>query len=351
MIGFFKFFLSLLVISSHLNIYPKIPGFSWFNQGVFAVIGFYLFSGFFTSLVLEKKYSLEKKFTLKNYIHFFLDKFKKIAPQYYFFASLTFIFLFFTKYQTLDFSITALISNLLIIPLNLFEFIKLNIFKETYYDGIIPAAWYLGSLFQYYLIAPILYKYKKIKIATFILSLTVFLLAIFNIIPSIFYGVRFLGGGLLFFLIGDYLFELKNKSKLIFTISIYSFFLILTSILLLTKKMFEGDINGPVIFGFLILFPIVFWLTKSKLKKTKLDTLLSHLSFTIYLNHFPIYWIFDSVRIYHKYIFSFPFLRLALTTFTSVILALFVQKLPFLNPKPKENIFTKLFHKFSTTKK
>lgn len=349
MIGFLKFLLSLLVISSHLNIYPQIPRFSWFNQGIFAVIGFYLLSGYFTSLILEQKYKFNKKYNFKLSKHFILDKFKKIAPLYYLFAFLTFLFLIISKYQTFIFSWQALISNLLIVPLNLFQILKLNLFEEVYYDGIIPAAWYLGTLFQYYLIAPFLYKYKKVKIAAYILSLTIFLFAVFNQIPSIFYGLKFLGGGLLFFFLGDLIYQIQNYSsnlrKKIFIALIYIPFFLLTIFLYFTKTLFQNDINGPIFFGFLILFPIIFFLTNKLPKESKLDSLLSQLSFTIYLNHILVFWFFDSVGIYKQYIFSNSFVKMALVTSTSVILAIFVQKMFFFNSKPKESILSKLFHK------
>ena len=102
MIGLFKFILSLLVIASHTGFYIQVPGINWFNQGISAVIPFFIMSGYFTSLVLDKKYKLEKSplkrgADKRSFVgvcyRFYKDRFLKIAPQYYLYAILGFFFI------------------------------------------------------------------------------------------------------------------------------------------------------------------------------------------------------------------------------------------------------------------
>jgi len=365
MIGFFKLFLSLFVIASHANFYFQIPGFSWFNQGISAVIPFFIISGYFTTLVLDKKYNTKKiplpsPFNSSRHLllvarNFFISRFKKIAPQYYFYAGLAFIFILLTQPQNININFTGLIANLSIIGLNLHQYFKLSLFSNSYYDGILPPIWYLAALFQYYLIAPFIHKFKILKNILWLISGITFILALFNFIPNNFYTYRFLGN-FIFFLTGDLIYQALNKSrhselvsksrqnfKLVSCYLLLVAFSILTILQFSTKQIYQLDTNAPLLFGFLFFAPITFLLLKKYCSDRsrpvtnfvhKIDDYLSKLSFSIYLNHYVFIYIFNYLKMINILPISNNFLRFALVTFSSVIFAIFTQ---FLLKMIKEN--------------
>ena len=168
MFGTFKFLLAIIIILSHNNIFITLPGAPWFHEGVTAVIGFFFVSGYLTKLSLIRKYQLNQK----KVISFYRDRLIRILPQYYFYSILTFLFLACTGFIAMHYSLSAILSNLLVIPLNLHKFFNVSFFANSDY-ALIPPAWYLGTELQFYLLAPFLFKYRKSEIAMFFISLGV----------------------------------------------------------------------------------------------------------------------------------------------------------------------------------
>jgi peptidoglycan/LPS O-acetylase OafA/YrhL len=333
MLGLQKLFLALLVISSHVNLFPQIPGFSFFHQGVSAVIGFYILSGYFTSYILESKIKIHKKKSFSKFLisskNFLIERFSRIAPGYYIYTFLTLIFLLLSNYKTIIWSYSAIISHITILPLNLHQFFYVSFFQNSDY-ALIPPGWYLGVLLQYYLLAPFLIKYPKLKFSTFIISSLIFITACLGIINTDYYVVRF-GGNLIFLLIGDFIYQIHvNKKrvykKLLFFTYISFYFLL--SIIFYFKKQ-DLWYNGPVIIGLLLFLPITYFILKnfklfSSFKKyNKFDRFLGTLSYEIFLNHFLLFWGFNYFQIANGSFNSDKWLKFALVTFTSVILAFF----------------------------
>jgi peptidoglycan/LPS O-acetylase OafA/YrhL len=318
MLGTFKLLLSLLVISSHIDLYLKIPGFNWFHQGVSAVIGFYILSGYFTSHLLTKKF--DPNFQT---IIFYLERFFRISIQYYFYTLLTIIFLLVSNYQKIIPSFSAIISNLLIIPLNLHQFFYVSFFPNSDY-ALIPPAWYLATLLQYYFLAPFLVKSKKLKYSIFVISLLTFISAVFGTIPTIYYGSRFLGT-FVFFLIGDFLYQYQISKKDNFKIVLAVIYLGFISFYLLAQNLgkLKLDYNGPVLLVFLVLFPIIVFLINKPLKISfkNIDRKLGDLSYPMFLNHFLLLWICNYLQIYINGSNQDKLIRMSIITSTSVILA------------------------------
>lgn len=398
MIGFFKFFLSLVIIASHSSYYSKVKDFNWFNQGISAVIPFFVLSGYFASLSYDK---FKKRITsspcvqgetpsvspakglenLKSYYlllvtccSFFKSRFVKLALQYYLYAILTFIFIAFSQPQNLKISLFAFIANLTILPLNLHHFFKICLFTNSYYDGILPPAWYLAALFQYYLLTPFIHRFKFFKIFLWLISGSIFLLAIFNLIPNNYYSYRFLGN-FIFFLTGDLIYQSTDKPRLVPKLFILYFsFLFLTLIQFSTHQIYQLNTNAPLLFGFLFFTPITYLLLKkiyictdkprlvpllsairtnnpkinpsiiapknlapsnaatiacpllaeqSCLLQNKIDNYLSSLSFSIYLNHYLFVYIFDWLKMINVLSITNNLIKFALVTFSSVIFAIF----------------------------
>lgn len=326
MLDFFRLFLALVVIASHCHLFLNVPGFSYFNQGTSSVIPFLIISGYFTSLLYETRYSSKTK---SSYFHFIKDRFKKIAPDYYIYLILTFLFFLFFAQDQITLNLSGIIANLTIVPLNMPEILNLSILKPSYYDGVIPPAWYLASLLQYYLMAPFILKNSKRKIVSWLIFSLIFIAATFGLISTFQYGARFLGINI-FFLTGDLIYQsLKNNRLNIFLPSLFLAFVSLAFFLFANEKIYI-NYNGPIIFGFLFFYPLTYFLLKKipNSKKTKLSQISASLSYLIYLNHYTFLYIFNHFNIYSSSEISIKFARFALVTFSSISIAflhLFIQ--------------------------
>ena len=82
--GIFRYFLAVLVALSHT--YTKIGS---YNEGVVAVISFYLISGYVMTLLIEKYY-------LANIKGFYWDRAIRLLPQFGFYTALAWVLLHFT---------------------------------------------------------------------------------------------------------------------------------------------------------------------------------------------------------------------------------------------------------------
>src|SRR3546814_12195169 len=76
MVGYLRFVLACLVAYSHFNFAPLAVVGVDINQGVAAVFAFYLLSGFFSAVILDR-YSGENR--LRNY---YIDRLLRIFPLY-----------------------------------------------------------------------------------------------------------------------------------------------------------------------------------------------------------------------------------------------------------------------------
>lgn len=184
------------------NIVTKMVNFG----GEIGVTLFFIISGFAIYNVMEK-YS-ENEF---NYFDYLKKRFKSIAPQYYF--CLIFVLLFTGSAIYLSFDcILDLITH--------FTFTH-NFFVTTH-GSINAVLWTMGTIMQFYLIAPLLYKLVKkhpaiIYIATVILTISMKCI-LYNIFlkKSLGYPSYFVYGRQLFdtldnFVIGMILGMLINK--------------------------------------------------------------------------------------------------------------------------------------------
>lgn len=79
--GIYRLILAILVVLSHLGI--SIAG---FNPGVVAVISFYILSGYVMTLLIGRYYLHSGKV-----IHFYYDRGMRLFPQFWFYATFSFI--------------------------------------------------------------------------------------------------------------------------------------------------------------------------------------------------------------------------------------------------------------------
>lgn len=279
MFGSFRFVLASMVAISHLGItvYTK-------NPGVVAVVSFYLLSGYVMTGLIRRYYiSHAHLFT------FYLDRLSRILPQYFFILLLGLILLHFfsinSSFLQHDLSLTALLENITIIPLNYF------MFNQSDQMILIPPAWSLGVELQFYALIPfVLWSKKRLRLILGVISLLMFLLASIDIIQSEWYGYRLLPGVLFIFLSGSLLYDANQQHRA----SLYilgCLYLSVTLCFVIVCLYFNKQY--PYIFevcvGFLLALPITWML--SRFQRKEWDEYLGHLSYGVFLAHFLIIWL------------------------------------------------------------
>lgn len=276
MLGTFRLVLALMVALSHVNL--RIGG---LNPGVIAVIGFYLISGYVMTGLIRRHYHTWQKIPA-----FYVDRALRLFPQYFLFLSLTMIW-FFASGKTTDFlqhqpELGDWMANIFVVPLNYF------MFNQTAQFTAIPPAWSLGAEIQFYLLIPVLLLLNLRWLAVAIGSV-VFAMAAIGWLNTDYFGYRLLPGVLLFFLLGSFMFDVKDSSiskrkflgiallLLIVVVSALSYF-----------QHLERPYNRETLIGIACGLPLLAWLGTAQ--QTKWDDRLGDLSYGVFLNHFLIQW-------------------------------------------------------------
>jgi peptidoglycan/LPS O-acetylase OafA/YrhL len=299
MFGTLRFILALVVIQSHAQLFVNIPRFPWFNQGASALVGFFLLSGYLMKYMLIKKYGLRRDTILA----FYTDRFVRIFPHYWFYTVATFLFLVFTGFSVLNFKLMPVVANFSIVGLNFFRYWEIR-FLADYPEWaiLIPPAWTLAVEFQFYLIAPFLIKSRVTHVVSFLASYGVFILAALEIINGETYGYRSLAGLLFIFLSGSMLYDLNHdrEKRNLHRLRLLGFWVV-TLITWLTLahngRLYEGY-TGPILAGYIILLPVVYLLSKIP-RRFQVDDFLGSLSYGMYLNHYPLVWVLDYLKIFN----------------------------------------------------
>lgn len=280
MFGLLRLLLSILVAASHITGPIKLafltPLSSDFNQGSFAVIGFYILSGYLMTAVLKNKFTHQYRLQIKQ---FFQDRFLRIFPLYYFYLLLTIFFLLITN--RFIFSLTGFFSHLTIFPLNYYQLVRINL--ETFtINPLITPAWSLASELHFYLLIPFIINKPKVKLFFFFSSLSIFISSSLFLTEPFFFNYVFPLGTLFAFLTGSYLFEHKSGAS---AKPVYATWLtILTTFiyLIITDKTQNG-VNAEIFLGFIILVPIISIL--SNYQDSSYSKILGNLAYPIFLSH------------------------------------------------------------------
>ncbi len=287
MFGYLRFFLATLVLLSHLGI-----TFYGANPGVAAVVIFYILAGFVVSSLFSKVFISKTPV----YLAFYYERALRIFPQYIFIVILTLLFLFLTKYGSPKYELTALLNNLLVIPLNYYMLLENSILQEPKW-WLVPPAWSLGVELQAYLVLPLIIYFKPVKIAVAILSLGVFFVANLAYISTDFFGYRLLPGVLFIFILGLSIYRntsQNTKADLFdkfFPVLVYITMIVLLITLAMLNILHSSDMRETIM-GILIGIPIVTHLAKSKIK-LPMNHFLGDLSYGMFLSHFLAIWILE----------------------------------------------------------
>jgi peptidoglycan/LPS O-acetylase OafA/YrhL len=278
-VGTYRLLLSICVLLSHTGI--VLFG---HNQGVSAVISFFLLSGFVMTALIRRNYDSKEK--IKK---FYFDRALRLFPQFIFYLVATLLFVAITSHQSPfleEMSWFKVAMNVLMLPLSLY---MLGLEKSL----LIPQAWSLGLELTFYILIPLILLYRLERYA-FVLSLCVFKLSYFGVINTDFFGYRLLPGTLFIFLLGSFLYERKSTERIFFLIATYVISFV-AFLWVLYDSTFMRPYNFEVLLGILIGLPIVAGLTQ--LPSRKVDEVLGNISYGVFLNHFLLMWVFQAFGI------------------------------------------------------
>jgi peptidoglycan/LPS O-acetylase OafA/YrhL len=299
--GFLRFLFACFVVSAHTGGYVPIKAAS-------AIQCFYIFSGFYMSLVLNEKYQGRG-----SNLTFYKNRFRKIYPIYWITLFLTILWSIFVYLLRYPGTFSQYVNNWPLSPLTILYLLFANIFlfgldliflfgidkngrlyftsdfnqtePKLYTFAFNSIAWTLGIELLFYLIAPYVLR-KKVQVIFFLFLIGLFLKLGFEIaglnqapwnymfFPTQF--VFFMGGALSY-----HWFRKMRSWKIPATISValYLFYCI--------TGIFYNDIFPDSTFKNVFLFietilviPIAFGISG----KSKFDRYLGELSYSIYLS-------------------------------------------------------------------
>lgn len=277
-----------MVLLSHTGV-----SFFTLSPGVTAVVLFYILAGFVVShiyndILPNSKYKL---------FYFYKDRILRVFPLYLYVCTLTLIFITLTSYSNPSYSLTALVANALIIPLNYYMYADFTMLKAVNGDWwLIPPAWSLGTELQAYILLAIGIRFRLFNSIFIIFSLLIYVLANLSILHPDYFGYRFIIGVYFIFATGAAIQRAKkslyHRNTLFF---IYALMLIIATIFTINNS-FSPTYTKETLIGFLVGTPLIYALSKVK-QKLPYDALLGSLSYGVFLSHFLCIWILSSMGI------------------------------------------------------
>ena len=310
--GVLRVMLALFVVIDHSGAFPglHLPG------AVFAVKIFFVISGFYMTMILNKKYIGSGSYTL-----FITNRFLRIFPIYWVVVSLTvgisFIsFIVFNNWMRLTpyvaynefMNIKTLLflglTNIFLFGQDFVFFLGLNLERGAMFFSnnfvltdpplhgflFLPQAWTIGLELLFYLIAPLVVR-KKIRVVVLLITVSIIIRALiyFNLgMQHDPWTYRFFPNELALFLFGAisyhiYLYIYKNPIQRIYNKLIFiMYFLILLSYNYLPNVELFFDIKSVLFYIFTGLsIPSIFILTKS----STIDNRIGDLSYPVYIVH------------------------------------------------------------------
>ncbi len=303
--GILRLFFALSVLLGHIQ-------FDCLISPTYAVLGFYMISGFYMSMILNEKYDTP----LLN-ITFYKRRFMRLLPTYWLIGIISFIialcfyhkdqsnllFFDFKNFPTNSSVLTWLFiifSNFFIWGQDLALFLAISpengspyfsalSFAETYPAlryMLIPVAWSVSTEFTFYLIAPYILRNKqKLILFLFIVSILSNFYTNYCGLNNSNWRFRFFPSVLFLFLTGYYAYLIYRKllqhhinlhKKNLITISILS----LMTIILNIDISFTFNVFILILFG-IIMIPILF----VSYKNEKTDRVIGEMSYPLYLIH------------------------------------------------------------------
>jgi len=289
MLGYLRLILAILVMLSHIGI--TIAG---LNPGVTAVVIFYILSGAVVTHLWQDVLPQSKG----KLINFYKDRLVRIFPLYIYTLLLTLMFLSLTAYGKPEYTISALLSNVLVIPLNYYMYIDSHILTKPAWC-LIPPAWSLGVELQAYLVLPFLLMHPRLCFLTYIVSIAIYTAANYAFIPADYFGYRLIPGVLFMFILGSYIKNVQH-SQAKRVIIMFSYLAIATQyLLIINNKDVASGFSKETLLGLLIGIPLI--LLNSWMKvKIPFNTVAGSVSYGVFLMHFMLIWALDEVGFVDK---------------------------------------------------
>ncbi|WP_175908354.1 acyltransferase [Burkholderia sp. BCC1640] len=272
--GIYRLLLALAVVLSHIGII-----FFGKNQGIVAVVSFFLLSGYVMTALIERHYA-----SVDSFPRFLLDRSMRLFPQFLFYSAITLVLIFLFHPQSefiAELTPTSAAMNLTMLPLNFFRYFP--------HAQTVPQAWSLGLEAQFYLAFPFILL-LGLRVPALLLSLLFFLLPFFDVIDPDTWSYRMLPGTLFIFIIGSFL---RTNDKKALTAFVY-----VASLTLCAASTIYQTIKFPIFevtFGIVVGVPIVIALRK--LEFGPFDELAGNLSYGVYLNHFFVIWCLQILKL------------------------------------------------------
>ncbi|PFH09530.1 peptidoglycan/LPS O-acetylase OafA/YrhL [Collimonas sp. PA-H2] len=273
--GVYRLLLAIAVLLSHLGI--SVQG---RNIGVFAVVSFFILSGYVMTALLDRNYT-----QLSSVGRFYLDRAMRLFPQFLFYFFLTLLLIAIARPVSpfiAELTLPHIALNAIMLPLNFFQYF-LNC-------QIIPQAWSLGLESQFYLVIPFVII-CNVRGPVFLGSLAFFLLAYFGILNPDIWGYRMLPGTLFMFLLGSYLYRTPSKAAL--GLAYLTICVMCAGVA--SHPAWQLPFTFEVLTGLVFGVPLVWGL--SRLSFGRLEELAGNLSYGVFLNHFLLIWLFQSLGI------------------------------------------------------
>lgn len=281
--GAYRLLLALLVAIGHMRV-----NFFSYGMGVFAVVSFFIISGFVMTALIDRNYP-----SVRLAPQFYLDRAMRLYPQFLFYFSASCTVLAFLPDSKLVASLPGahmdslsaenILPSLAIIPLGFWMYGLTT-------PSILPPAWSLGLEGMFYLIFPLLLAFK-LRMPVFLASLALFGVAFFGYINTLHWTYFLLPGVLFMFLCGSYLYQptIRNITLVIVTCLVALVACVATVFGLLPRNVFNVEVTAGVAFG----VPAVYVL--SKLRYSKIDEFLGNISYGVFLNHFVVMYAFEAM--------------------------------------------------------
>ena len=273
--GIYRLFLAALVAISHAGIY--LHG---YNQGVVAVISFYLLSGYVMTLLIEKYY--RQPSTIPT---FYMDRAARLFPQFLFYMGLAAVLIYSadikSQYLT-QLDATGWVLNFLMLP---------EAFYMYWADGalVLPQSWSLGLELTFYLVIPWLLVYCSRKQVHLLaaLSFGVFLAAFLGVINTNHFGYRLLPGTLFIFLVGSsFVRDDAGSRRFRAVVCLCAGAMLLA--MFVDARLFALRYNREVLPGLLLGILALGLLRRAR--TSSLDRFCGDLSYGVFLNHFIVIW-------------------------------------------------------------
>ncbi len=316
--GVLRVLLALFVVIDHSRALSTfhLPG------GVFAVKVFFIISGFYMTLILNKKYIGKGSYGL-----FISNRFLRLYPIYWvvvgltIFASFTFFLIFnnwmrlmpyvaYNEFMSIKTIIFLIFTNFFLFFQDIVMFLGINLDSgsmfftnnfnmtnpELHNFLLIPQAWTIGLELIFYLVAPFLVR-KRLRIIIFLISVSFILRGYIYFVLGLHHDpwtYRFFPTELALFFFGTisyhlYLYIQNNPIKMIYhKVIIFLYFTILIFYKYLPNLELSVDINSVLFYTLTaLIIPSLFILTKS----SKIDSRIGDLSYPIYIVHMLIIYI------------------------------------------------------------